>query len=130
MKSPDFDKSLNEPARHPEFEISPLEKRLTIEGFFKNNDRANSDIVMREPILNGQIKTIETFQDYLSMNETDFTKKNKLEHLTSIKRTSSFDNASPSLKKEIVEEVKKGEENGKSFALNMIQEEEEEKKER
>ena len=129
MKSPDFDKSINEPARHPEFEISPLEKRLTIEGFFKNNDRANSEIVMREPVLNGQIKTIETFQDYLSMNETDFNKKNKVDHLSIMKRTSSFDNPSPNLKKEI-EEAKKGEECGKSFALNMIQEEEEEKKER
>lgn len=89
----------------------------------------NSDLVMREPVLNGQIKTIETFQDYLSMNETDLNKKNKLEHLSIIKRTASFDNPSPNLKKEI-EETKKGDEYGKSFALNMIQEEEEEKKDR
>jgi hypothetical protein len=131
IKSPDFDKSINEPSRHPEFEISPLEKRLTIEGFFKCNERANSELVMRDPLLNGQIKTVETFQEYVSVNETEFVKKGKLEHLSLMKRASSFENpsTSPNLRKDL-EESKKGEENGKFFLLNMIQEEEEEKKEK
>lgn len=85
-----------------------LEKRTTIEGFFKIDDSNSSHLVTKETVFNGLVKTVETFQECTSQNEMDLKKNKNL--LIKIYKNPILETQSPSLKRDL-EEARKNREN-------------------